>query len=159
MDERLCMNILNSRDKLIRQQQDGLQGELPVAKIEEIFKTGPEEIQHHGIIVTLRSKPADERDSNTSCQGFVDTGFILQLWMLGLYAFQFDGYLLSRYDIGTCKLVSTCMSLLEERHTKVDIPKTTAANLTANSVFIAHTKILCTPSQPPVHPQALFKVY
>ena len=37
MDKGLCMNVLNARDELIGQKQNGLEGEFSVAEVEEIF--------------------------------------------------------------------------------------------------------------------------
>ena len=46
--------------------------------------------------------------------------------MLGLDRFELDGDFFPRDDVGT----------------KVDVAETTTANLTANAVFVANTKIL-----------------
>lgn len=66
MDEGLSMNVLDTRDELIGKEKHGLEGELPVAEVEEILQTGSEQIKNHGIVITLRAEPTDKRDSNSS---------------------------------------------------------------------------------------------
>jgi hypothetical protein len=66
VDERLGMNVLNAGDKLIGEQQNGLQGEFPVAEVEEVLQTGSEKIKNHSIIVTFGTEPADEGNTDTT---------------------------------------------------------------------------------------------
>ena len=101
MDERLGMDVLDSRDELVRKKQDSLQGEFAVAEVEEVFQAGSQEIKDHGVVVTFRPEPADKGDSHSSCQRFVHTCFIFELWMLGFDALKLDGDLFSRDDVGT----------------------------------------------------------
>ena len=95
MDERLGMDVLNPRDELVREKQDGLQREFAVAEVEEVFQAGSQEIKHHGVVVTFGPEPADEGDSHSSCQRFVHACFIFKLWMLGFDALELDGDLFS----------------------------------------------------------------
>lgn len=120
------MDVLNSRNQLIGEEEDGLERELSVAKVEEIFERGAKEIEHHGIVVTFGSEPANERNADASGERFVDSCFIFELRMLGLDGFEFDGDFFSRDDVSA----------------QVDITKGTAANLAANSVFVTNTEIL-----------------
>lgn len=103
MNERLGMNILDPGDELIGQQQDRFQRELAVAEIEQVLQTGPEQVQHHGVVVTLGPEPTDEGNANASRERFVDTGLIFELGMLGLDALELDGYFFPRDDIGSCR--------------------------------------------------------
>ena len=89
------MDVFDSRDKLIVQQKDSLEGELAVAEVEKILQAGPEEVEHHGVVVTFCAEPADEGDSDTTSKGLVDAGFVLQLRVFGLDGFEFDGNLLA----------------------------------------------------------------
>lgn len=66
MDKRLGVYVLNSGDELIGQKEHSLQGELSVAKVEQILQARPKEIEHHGIVITLSSEPTDKRDTNTT---------------------------------------------------------------------------------------------
>ena len=66
MDEGLGVDVLDARDQLIREQQDRLQGEFPVAEVEEVLQARSQEVQDHGIVVTLGAEPAYEWDTDTS---------------------------------------------------------------------------------------------
>jgi hypothetical protein len=70
---------------LVSQEKDCLQGKLPVAEVEQIFKGRAQQIDDHRIIIAFGTKPAHERDSNTPGKRFVNFGFILELRMLGLH--------------------------------------------------------------------------
>lgn len=100
MDEGLGVDVLNTRDELICQEQYRLQGKFPIAEVEEVLQAGTKKVEDHGIIVTLGAEPTDEGNPNTAGKGFVDTGFILELRVLGLDALELDGDFFSRYDIG-----------------------------------------------------------
>ncbi len=100
VDERFGMDVLDTGDELIGKQQDCLQGKFAVAKVEQILQTGAEKVEHHSIVVTLGTEPANERNTDSSCQRFVDTGFIFQLRVLGLDALQFDGNFFAGDDVG-----------------------------------------------------------
>ena len=126
VDEGLGVDVLNAGDELVGEQQDSLQRELAVAEVKEILEGWAEEIQDHGIVVALSSEPTNEWDSDTSSQGLVDAGLILQLWVLGLDALELDGDLLSRDDIGS----------------EVDVSERSTTNLAANTVLVADAEIL-----------------
>lgn len=120
------MNVFDTGDELVCEEQDSLQRELPVAEVEQILQTGSEEVKNHGIVVTLSSEPANKRDSHTAGQGLVDTGLIFELGVLGLDALELDGDLLAGDDVGA----------------EVDVTEAAASDLTADAVFITYTEIL-----------------
>jgi hypothetical protein len=120
------MDVLDAGDELVGQQQDGLERELAVAKVEKILQTGSEEIDDHGVVVTFGSKPADKGNADTSSEGLVHAGFILELRVLGLDTLELDGNFLPGNDIGA----------------EIDVSETTAADFTADAVFITDTKVL-----------------
>lgn len=126
VDKRFGMNVLNTGDELISQQQNRLQRELAVAEVEKILQAGSKEIKNHGIVITFSSEPTDKWDANTTCKGLIDACLILKLWVLGLDALKLDGNLLSRDNV--CS--------------EVNISETAAADLTANPVFVTYAKIL-----------------
>ena len=126
VDEGLGVDVLDTGDELVGEQQDSLQGELAIAEVEEILEGWAEEIQDHGIVVTLGSEPTNEWDSDTSSEGLVDAGFVLQLWVLGLDALELDGNLLSRDDVGS----------------EVDVSERSRANLASDAVLITNAEIL-----------------
>lgn len=99
VDERLGVDVLDSGYKLIGEQEHGLEGELAVAEVEQVLKTGTKKIDHHGVVVTLGTEPANKWDTDTAGKRLVDTGFILQLGMLCLDALKLDSNLLARNDV------------------------------------------------------------
>lgn len=66
MNEGLGMDILDAGDELIRKKQNRLQGELPVAEVEEVLQARSKKVKNHRIVVTLGTEPANERDADTS---------------------------------------------------------------------------------------------
>jgi len=100
VDERFGVNVLNTRNKLIGKKQDRLQREFPIAEVEQVLQAGTKKIEYHGIVVTFSSEPADERDTDPPSEGFVNTGFIFKLRVLGLDALELDGNLFPRDDVG-----------------------------------------------------------
>ena len=126
VDEGLGVDVLDAGDELVSQEEDGLQGELAVAEVEEILQAGAEQVEDHGIVVTLGAEPADEGDTDTTSKGLVDTGLIFELRVLGLDALELDGNLLARDDVGS----------------EVDVTEGAAPDLTADTVFITDAKIL-----------------
>lgn len=126
MNEGLGVNVLDAGDELIGQEQDGLQGELAVAEVEEILQARTEKIENHGIVITFGTEPANERDTNTTREGFVDTSLILELRMLSLDRLKLDGNFFTRDNVGT----------------EVDITERTTTNLSTDAVFITDTQIL-----------------
>ena len=126
VNEGLGVNVLNARDELISEKENSLQGELSVAEVEKILQTGAEEIENHSIVVTLGSEPADKWDPDTTSEGFVNTGLIFELGMLGLDGLKLDGDFFTRNDVGS----------------EIDITETATTDLTTDTVFIADAKIL-----------------
>lgn len=126
VDERLGVDVFDTRDELIGEEQDSLERELPVAEVEQILETGAEEIKDHGIVVTLCSEPAHEGDADTAGQGLVDTSLIFELGVLGLDALELDGNLLAGDDVGA----------------EIDVTEAAATDLTADAVLVTYTEIL-----------------
>jgi hypothetical protein len=102
VNERLGVNVLNARDKLIGEKKDSLQGELAVAEVEKVLQGRAEQVQDHGIVVALGTKPTYEGDTDTTSEGLVDASLVFQLRVLGLDALELDGNLLTRNDVGAC---------------------------------------------------------
>ena len=100
MDEGFGMNVLDSGDKLVCKEKDGLQRELSVAEVEQVLQTGSKKVQNHGIVITFCAKPANEGDSDTTSERFVDTCFVLELRVLGFDTLEFDGNFFARDDVG-----------------------------------------------------------
>jgi hypothetical protein len=126
VDEGLGMDVLNAGDQLVGKEKDGLQGELSVAEVEEVFQGRSEEVEDHSIVITLGTEPADKGDADTSSEGLVDTSFIFELRVLGLDTLELDGNLFARDDVGS----------------EVNVTETTTTDLTTNAVFVSDAKIL-----------------
>ena len=93
VNEGLGVNVLDARDELVGQKEDGLEGELSVAEVEQVFQAGAEQIEDHSIVVTFGAEPTNEGDADASSKRLVDTSLIFELRMLGLYGFELDGNL------------------------------------------------------------------
>jgi len=126
VDEGLGMDILDARDELAGKKENRLEREFAVAEVEKILQTGAKEIEHHGIVVALGTKPTHERDADTASEGFVDTSLILELGVLRLDGFELDGNLLARDDVGS----------------EVNVTKRTGTDLATDPVLVADTQIL-----------------
>lgn len=57
--------------KLVSQQKHGLQAELAVAEVEEIFEGWSQEVENHGVVVALGAEPPHERYTDASCECLV----------------------------------------------------------------------------------------
>lgn len=130
VDKGLGVDVLDTRNQLVGEQENRLERELAVAEVEEILQTGAEEIQNHGVVVTLSAEPADEGDTHTASKGLVDTGLIFELGVLGLDAFQLDGNLFAGDDVGT----------------EVNVTKGTGTDLSTDAVLVTDAEILRTSS-------------
>lgn len=126
VDEGLGVDVLDSGDKLVGEQQNGLQRELAVAEVKEILQTGTQQVKNHSIVVALGSEPADERNTDAASERLVDTSLILQLRVLGLNALELDSNLLARNDVGT----------------EVNITERAGTDLTTDTVLVTDAKIL-----------------
>ena len=85
--------------QLVGQQEDGLQGELAVAEVEQVFERGTQEVNDHGVVVALRPEPTDEGNTDATSQSLVDLGFILELRMLSLDRLELNGDFFPRDDV------------------------------------------------------------
>jgi hypothetical protein len=102
VDERLGVDVLDAGDELIGEQEDGLERELAVAEVEEILQGRAEQIEDHGVVVALSTKPAHEGDTDTAGEGLVDASLILKLRVLSLDTLKLDSNLLARNDVSAC---------------------------------------------------------
>ena len=100
VDEALGVDVLDAADELVGEQEDGLEGEFAVAEVEEILEGGAEEVEDHGVVVTLGAEPSDERNADAASERLVDAGLILELRVLGLDRLKLDGNLLTGDDVG-----------------------------------------------------------
>ena len=100
VDEALGVDVLDAADELVGEQEDGLEREFAVAEVEEILEGRAEEVEDHGVVVTLGAEPSDERNADAASERLVDAGLILELRVLGLDGLKLDGNLLAGDDVG-----------------------------------------------------------
>ena len=65
-------DTVGSTHQLICKQQNRLETEFPVAEVEEVLEGWSEEIDDHGVVVALRSEPANEGNADAAGEGLVD---------------------------------------------------------------------------------------
>jgi len=106
VDEGLGVNVFDAGNELIGEKEDGLQRELAVAEVEKILQTGSQEINDHSIVVTFSTEPTNERNTNTTGERLVDTGFVFKLGVLGFDVLKLDGNLLTGDDVGAYMVMS-----------------------------------------------------
>ena len=109
--------------ELFSQKKGCLEGKLPVAEVERVFK-GWAQLMTIAIIITPSAELAHERDSDTTGKRFVNLGFMLELRMLGLHGLQLDGDFFTRYIIDAetdvaCGDGHECALELRIRRTKI----------------------------------------
>ena len=85
--------------QLVCQKQNSLETEFAVAEVEEVFERRTEEIDYHCVVVAFGTEPTNKRDADTTGEGLVDLGLILELGVLGLDGLELDGDLLAGYDV------------------------------------------------------------
>jgi hypothetical protein len=96
------VDVFDAGNELIGEKQHGLERELAVAEVEEVFERGAEQIKDHGIVVTFCAEPSHEWNAHSSGKRLVDAGLVFKLWVFGLDAFELDRNLLARDDVGAC---------------------------------------------------------
>jgi len=62
-----------------------------VPEVEEIFETWPQQLHDHDVEVALGAAPLDLRNADPALHHPVELGLDVQLRVLGLDAFKFDG--------------------------------------------------------------------
>ena len=100
VDEGLCVDVFDTRDELIGQKEDSLEGKLAVAEVEKIFERWAEKVENHGVVITLCAEPADKGNTDTAGKRLVDTCLIFELRVFGLDALKLDGNFFTRNDVG-----------------------------------------------------------
>mmetsp|Transcript_43258 Transcript_43258/g.123756 ORF Transcript_43258/g.123756 Transcript_43258/m.123756 type:complete len:328 (-) Transcript_43258:225-1208(-) len=73
------VHVLQAANHLVGEHHGRLQCEPPVAHVEQVLKGGPEEINHHGIVLPLDAVPVHVRDADAAGQHPVHLGLVQQL--------------------------------------------------------------------------------
>jgi phosphomannomutase len=68
---------------LIRKEENSLETEFTVAKVEQVLQRRTEEVKNHRVVVAFGPEPSNERNTNATCKGLVDLGLVFKLGMLG----------------------------------------------------------------------------
>jgi hypothetical protein len=136
--------------ELVGEEEDRLQAELAVTEVKQVFQgrapasnnrvSAPalrlplpvfrqtrdsQEIQDHGVVITLGPVPPDKRHSDTPGQRLVHLALVFQLRVLGLDGLQLDGDLFTGDDVDT----------------EVDVTERTGSDLFTDTVFGAYAEI------------------
>jgi len=110
MNETIGVEELKTSQELIRNHQDGLQAEAPVAVIEKVFKAKAQEIQDQHVVFPLFPIPVDARDSDSRVilvsQDAIYAILIRQLRVLATARFKLDRDFLAGDNIRTMVYVS-----------------------------------------------------
>ena len=85
--------------ELVGEQEDRLERELAVAKIEQVLEARSEKVHDHGVVVALDAVPAYERDADATGERLVHLGLVLELRVLRLDRLELDPDLLARDDV------------------------------------------------------------
>jgi hypothetical protein len=120
------VDVFDARNQLVGEQEHRLERELAVAEVEQVLQAGSKEVENHGVVVALCTKPANERDADAAGERLVDASLILELRVLRLDALQLDGNLLAGDNVGA----------------QVDVAERARTDLTTDPVLVPDAKIL-----------------
>jgi len=67
MNERIGVQVLYPGEHLVSDHQNCFECELSVAVSEQVLKRGPQQLHHHGIVVSLHAEPDDRGDTIYRC--------------------------------------------------------------------------------------------
>jgi hypothetical protein len=70
------VNVLKTMDKLIRQHQHCLEGELPIAIVEEVLQVWAKKLKHHHLEFAFMSVLMYARNSAPTSKFLVDVDFV-----------------------------------------------------------------------------------
>lgn len=122
VDEALGVHVLHARDQLDGDHEHRLEREGAVAQVEEVLQAGPQQLQHHGVVLPARAEVVDLRDALCGAELLVEPVLQVQLRGPGLDGLQFDSHVLVRIEV-----------LSEAK-----LPEVAAAYLLADSEVGAH---------------------
>jgi hypothetical protein len=85
--------------ELVCEEENGLEAEFAVAKVEEVLERGAEEVENHGIVIALGAEPSYKGNTHAAGEGLVDLGLVLELGMFGLDGLELDRDLFTGNDV------------------------------------------------------------
>eukprot|EP00754_Rhynchopus_humris_P023692 Rhum_TRINITY_DN14846_c4_g1::Rhum_TRINITY_DN14846_c4_g1_i4::g.122834::m.122834 len=126
--EVLGVRELDTRDHLVGEHQGGLDTELPVHEVEQVFEGGAEKVDNHDVVVALHAVPVHLRDADgrgAAVQDLVQTGLVEELRVPGFHRLKLDRHRLAGLDVGSL----------------VDVTERPSSYLPADAVLVPHTEI------------------
>ena len=85
IDQSFGVNPFDPFQDLIGNQQDSLEGECPLAVLEQLFKRRPVDIRHERAVIILDAVPIKIRDADSSLDNPIKLGLSLQRRVLQLH--------------------------------------------------------------------------
>ena len=58
--------------QLVGEEEYSLKAKLAIAEVEKVFEGRAEEVEHHGIVIALGTKPPNEGNTNATSESLVD---------------------------------------------------------------------------------------
>jgi len=102
MEEALGMDIFDSRNGLVGDEEDGLERKLSVTVVEKIFERWAEKVVNQHVEVALLPKPADLRYSHSAGKRFVRLLLALEHLVAVSNMRELYGDLLARLKVRPC---------------------------------------------------------
>ena len=72
-DERGLASARRGTNHLHADHEDRVGRELAPAEVEEVLQAGPEQVDHHDVVLVLRAEPVDLRDALLACEVLVQS--------------------------------------------------------------------------------------
>jgi hypothetical protein len=142
MEDVFGMEILDSRDGLIGDEEDSLERELSVAVIEQIFERWAEKLVDEHKVFTLLSEPEDVRDSYSAGEGFVLVSFVLESLIIFPLVSKLHGDLVARLKVGSCQGKRRSSAVAGNIHTRVDHSESPLADLAIKTKLLIDEYVL-----------------
>ena len=92
MYEVLRVDVLDAADGLIGEQQDCFEAEFARAKVKQVLEARPEQIHDHDVVVAFAAAPFERGYADAALHNPVYFALDVELRVLGLGAFELDGY-------------------------------------------------------------------
>lgn len=101
VDVSLGVNVLEGRDKLVREQQHRLEREFSIAIIEKILQVWAKKLECHHPKFAFVSMPVYPRDARSTRKFFVDLDFVLEKRRVDICMLEFQGDFLSSLEVAS----------------------------------------------------------
>mmetsp|Transcript_22320 Transcript_22320/g.46874 ORF Transcript_22320/g.46874 Transcript_22320/m.46874 type:complete len:427 (-) Transcript_22320:824-2104(-) len=126
VDEAPGVHVLDPSKQLVRQHEHRLERKPPVAKVEEVFERGTQQVHDHDVVVPLDAVPPHHGDPDAPLEDLVQLRLVEELRVLRPDRLQLDGDLISRLNV----------------RSQVDVPERPTADPPAEAVLVADSQFL-----------------